>query len=94
MQFKAIHNLYLSTIGNSGLLLALLYFLSQFLIYFRYIANKYLLYNYITIFMIIFFLGNLFVEFKVGGLRIISLYFSMLFGFIYSQSSKVDEIRQ
>ena len=94
MQFQAIHNLYLSTIGNSGLLLALLYFLSQFLIYFRYIANKYLLYNYITIFMIIFFLGNLFVEFKVGGLRIISLYFSMLFGFIYSQFSKVDEIQQ
>jgi len=93
LQFESLHNLYLSTIGNSGILLALIYFISQIKIYYNHIRIKSEFSLHILMVMLIFILGNFFVEFKVGGLRIISLYFSMMLAFIYKyEHKKFNEI--
>ena len=88
LQFRALPNLYISTLANSGILLSILYFGSQFKIYNQYIKSRLNFYNYIQLVMIIFFIGNLFVEFKIGGIRIISIYFSIILGFIFNAYSK------
>tara|TARA_B100000212_G_scaffold90759_1_gene66631 strand:+ start:18447 stop:19352 length:906 start_codon:yes stop_codon:yes gene_type:complete len=90
LQFKSFHNLYISTIANSGLLLAIIYFTSQLKIYFEHIKFKLKFSNHILMVMLIFLLGNLFVEFRVGGIRIISLYFSIILAFIYRHNKLVN----
>lgn len=86
LQFSSLHNLYLSTTLNSGLLLSIIYFTSQFKIYYQYIKLKSKFSNHILMVMLIFILGNLFVEFRVGGIRIISLYFSIILAFIFKDN--------
>tara|TARA_Y100001970_G_C13799922_1_gene634534 strand:- start:142 stop:648 length:507 start_codon:yes stop_codon:yes gene_type:complete len=88
LQFRSVHNLYISTLANSGILLSILYFGSQLKIYNQHIKSRLNFYNYIQLVMIIFFIGNLFVEFKIGGIRIISIYFSIILGFIFNAYSK------
>ena len=94
LQFRSFHNLYLSTTVNSGILLASLYFISQIKIYYSFISDKSNFSSHALMVMIIFIVGNLFVEFRVGGIRIISLYFSMFLAFIYNYQSKKYAIQE
>jgi hypothetical protein len=91
LQFRSFHNLYLSTISNSGLLLTLLYFTSQLKIYYDYIRLKKKYSNYVLLIAVIFIIGNLFVEFKVGGIRIISIYFAIILAYIYKYKTVIKD---
>ncbi|MEK9993374.1 MAG: O-antigen ligase family protein [Hydrogenophilales bacterium] len=86
-QFSSLHNLYISTIAQSGIILAVFYFYAKIKIFLSYF-NKKVFNKYSLIFIVftIYLLGNLFVEFKIGGIRTISLYSTITLAYIYSNS--------
>lgn len=92
-QFKAIHNLYLNVFANSGIILFITYFGSQLHLYYQHIKKKKEFFQQITIIALIFFIGNFFVEFKLGGIRIISFYFTLILAYMFSTHKINNEIK-
>jgi len=92
-QFKAIHNLYLNIFANSGIMLFITYFGAQLHFYYQHIKKKKEFFQQITIIALIFFIGNFFVEFKLGGIRIISFYFSLILAYMFSTHMINNEIK-
>ena len=92
-QFKAIHNLYLNVFANSGIILFITYFGSQLHLYYQHIKKKKEFFQQITIIALTFFIGNFFVEFKLGGIRIISFYFTLILAYMFSTHKINNEIK-